>query len=225
MDAIRQNGRPHETTVARCFQMIHDLQAMLLGSIVAFYWARVIKLVLKVRRQTGKAGNFLPPEPLGRLLRIIWYPTVVAWIVIPFVVALKQKRPPGLEPLYHQPVLSWFMVGVALMALAATMVCWRQMGSAWRMGIDPNEKTRLIVTGPFKHVRHPIYALSSVLMLACVVAVPAPLMIAVGVIHVLFLQWEALREERYLLGVHGDVYRKYLARTGRFLPRLVRSER
>jgi protein-S-isoprenylcysteine O-methyltransferase Ste14 len=48
---------------------------------------------------------------------------------------------------------------------------------------------------------------------------PTLLMLGVGVIHLLLLQWEAGREERYLLALHGEDYRVYRSRTGRFLPR------
>lgn len=41
-----------------------DWPALCVGLIVAFYWARVIKLVLKTRRLTGRAANFFPPETL-----------------------------------------------------------------------------------------------------------------------------------------------------------------
>lgn len=89
-----------------------------------------------------------------------------------------------------------------------------------RMGIDPSEKTALIVTGPFARVRHPIYALSSVLMLATVAAQPCLLMIAVAVIHLGLLQLEVRRQEKYLLNLHGHSYSEYCTRVGRFFPKL-----
>jgi protein-S-isoprenylcysteine O-methyltransferase Ste14 len=187
---------------------------MCIGLIVGFYWARVLRLVYKTRKQTGRAANFLPPELLGRVLRILWYPTVVIWILLPLAVAggLMRAR-------FFHPILSAIGVPIALFALLATMICWKRMGTSWRMGIDPGEKTRLVCTGPYAYVRHPIYALSSLLMLASVIAVPTPLMIVVGLIHLIFLQWEARREEMYLLQTHGEEYGLYLQHVGRFFPR------
>jgi protein-S-isoprenylcysteine O-methyltransferase Ste14 len=197
-----------------------DWPALCAGVIVGGYWARVLRLVYKLRRATGRAANFVPPEPLGRLLRIAWYPTVVCWVAIPFYVALfSANAPAALRRLYHQPVVEWLGVLAAAGALGATLVCWKRMGRSWRMGIDPNEKTRLIVTGPYAYVRHPIYALSSLLMLATVAVVPVPAMLVVAVVHVLFLQWEARREERHLASVHGPEYAAYMSRVGRFTPR------
>ena len=93
------------------------------------------------------------------------------------------------------------------------------MGKNWRMGIDPNEQNPLIVTGPYAYVRHPIYALSQAMLVLTVLAIPSPLMIAAGVMHVLLLQWEARREEGHLRGVHGTKYDEYCEGVGRFVPR------
>jgi protein-S-isoprenylcysteine O-methyltransferase Ste14 len=194
--------------------MIMRLSALCIGLIVGFYWARVLKLVYKTRKQTGRAANFLPPELLGRVLRILWYPTVVIWILQPLAVASGIMR-----ARFFHPILGVIGVLIALFALLATMICWKRMGTSWRMGIDPGEKTQLICTGPYAYVRHPIYALSSLLMLASVIAVPKPLMIVVGLIHLIFLQWEARREEKYLLQTHGEEYGQYLRHVGRFCPR------
>lgn len=204
--------------------MPSDWPALLIGLIVAAYWGRVIRLVIKTRRKTGKAGNFVPPEPLGRLLRVVWYPTVVLWIVHPLYNAWRAGDGGGrwLANLYHQPVVQFAGVAVAAAAFGLTLICWKRMGKSWRMGIDPNEKTQLIVSGPYAYVRHPIYALSSAMMLGSIAAVPTPLMLVLGVIHLAFLQWEAHREEQHLLRVHGEVYGRYLASVGRMIPRSLR---
>jgi protein-S-isoprenylcysteine O-methyltransferase Ste14 len=93
------------------------------------------------------------------------------------------------------------------------------MGKSWRMGIDPNEKTQLVFSGPYAYVRHPIYALSSWMMVGSVLAVPTVAMCVLAIIHISFLQWEARREEKYLVQLHGPGYVEYLAHVGRFVPK------
>ena len=194
--------------------------ALLIGLIVGFYWARVLRLVLKVRKRTGRAANFVPPERLGRALRAVWYPTVSLWILLPWLAAL--WRPVAAQLWYEAPWVAWPAVAVAAVALGLTMVCWRRMGTSWRMGIDPGETTALVVTGPFAWVRHPIYVLSAILMLASLAAVPHPVLAAAAVLHLAFLQWEARREERHLLAAQGEPYRDYLRHVGRFVPKSVK---
>jgi protein-S-isoprenylcysteine O-methyltransferase Ste14 len=192
--------------------------ALGIGLVVTAYWFRVLQLVRKMKRRTGRDAHFVPPEKLGRALRVVWYPTVFAWIVLPYLSFLRPAYPTWNALLFSHAAITIPAVAVALAALVATMVCWKKMGRSWRMGIDPTEKTSLVVTGPFAYVRHPIYALSSLLMVSSIVAVCTPLMIVVGVIHIGFLQWEARREERHLVRLHGRDYVNYMARTSRFVP-------
>ena len=45
-------------------------------------------------------------------------------------------------------------------------------------------------------------------------------MLVVGASHVALMVVKARNEERHLLARHGETYARYLAGTGRFLPRL-----
>ena len=197
----------------------HAAPAAVVAVVVSLYWWRVIRMAYKMRRKTGRAANFVPTEPLGRVLRIVWQPVVGLWIALPWWMAIGGRGPWLVQPLPVAATAAWVAAAVAVAALMATMVCWKKMGKSWRMGIDPGETTDLVFSGPFAYVRHPIYTLSSVLMIATAVIAPSPLMIGVAIIHLLLLQWEARREEHHLCRVHGEPYRQYLRQVGRFLPR------
>ncbi|MGC4031449.1 MAG: isoprenylcysteine carboxylmethyltransferase family protein [Tepidisphaeraceae bacterium] len=197
-----------------------DWPSLLAGLMMLFYWGRVIKLVFKTKKLTGRAANFLPPELLGRVLRIIWYPNVVAWVVIPMIVALNwHRQTPGLTLLWHNAIAQWAAMIVAGVAYYFTLVCWRKMGRDWRMGIDPNEKNTLIISGPYALVRHPIYALQCSLAVLTFLASPTIALGIVALLQCVLLQWEARREEKHMLSVHGDVYGDYMRQVGRFMPR------
>lgn len=200
--------------------------AFLIGLIMLFYWLRVMQMVARTRQTVGRAANFIPPEPLGRLLRIVWVPVVLLWVFLPLLTPFLANRPWILAPLaavYAHPLIAWPAFTVALAAMYGTWICWQRMGTSWRMGIDPNERTQLVCSGPYAYIRHPIYALSSVLMVCCIIAVASPLMILVGLLHLLLLQWEARREEKFLTALHGPAYTNYAARAGRFVPRVFSS--
>jgi protein-S-isoprenylcysteine O-methyltransferase Ste14 len=176
-------------------------------------------LARKIRRQTGHSAKVLPPDRIGKITRIIWFPTIFFWIALPLAGPFLKNRFAILRPLFASATLAWITLFASLLAFIATLFCWKKMGKSWRMGIDPAEKTALIVTGPYLYVRHPIYALSSLLMLCTGLVYPSTAMIAVGLVHLCLLQLEARREEAYMANVHGAVYVEYCGRTGRFLPR------
>ena len=198
--------------------MAYRLAVLAIGLGVAAYWARVARMARKARRKTGRAANFLPPEPIGRLLRLVWIPIVVIWIVQPFLIAAGATNSTALRPLYRLPLVAGPMAAIVLGSFLATRACWKFMGKSWRMGIDPSEKTPLILDGPWARVLHPIYALSQAMMLATMIAIPSPMLLAAGLLHLTLLQWEARREEAHLKLLHGQPYLDYCARIPRFLP-------
>ncbi len=121
------------------------------------------------------------------------------------------------EPAYV--ALRWIAAIVAVVALGATIKCWRRMGSNWRMDVGVATKAPLITDGLFAYIRHPIYAFSILLMLCTVAIVPTLPMLALAVVHIVLMNAKARSEERHLLATHGDAYARYLRTSGRFLPR------
>ena len=84
-------------------------------------------------------------------------------------------------------------------------------------------RTALVTAGAFRFARNPIYTGMIAIALGLAALVPnawsalAALALVVGLeLHVRFV------EEPYLLGMHGDAYRTWAGRTGRFLPGLGR---
>ena len=59
--------------------------AVIVGLIIGIYWLCVLGLVAKTKREVGRAANFVPPERLGRFIRFVWIPLVVAWIFLPLL--------------------------------------------------------------------------------------------------------------------------------------------
>lgn len=204
---------------------IRGMLDALLAVELAIYWGTVVVKSIRLARKIGRDPNVIPREATGRRLRLIWVPTILAWCTVPWVNALlpANRFPEMLRPLGAFSPLGLAVAVLAIVigaiALAATFVCWRKMGRSWRIGIDPSEKTQLIITGPYRLVRHPIYALSVVLMLCSVAAIPSGVMLVLAAIHILMLQLEARREEAYLTSVHGSDYLSYMQSVGRFIPR------
>jgi protein-S-isoprenylcysteine O-methyltransferase Ste14 len=194
--------------------------ALLIGLTIAAYWYRVLRMARKARKKTGRAANLVPPEALGRALRLLWAPAIAIWIINPLVIGLLANLPMAMKPLplWPDPWISWIGTAIVLLGFIATRICWTRMGAAWRMGIDPQERNILIVSGAFAYVRHPIYALSCMMMIASAAAFPSPLLIAAAVVHVALLIWESHREEKHLLRVQGEPYQRYMERVGRFIP-------
>ena len=98
------------------------------------------------------------------------------------------------------------------------------MGDSWRIGVDPSETTTLVRTGVFGRVRNPIFTAMITFGFGIALVTPNVVAIVGFVLLVATIELQVrVVEEPYLLTVHGDAYRDYLANVGRFLPGVGRA--
>jgi protein-S-isoprenylcysteine O-methyltransferase Ste14 len=199
-----------------------DVPGWVLTATIWAYWIGVGAMIVRVRRHTRRVVGVVPEQRLERTMWLVWVPLVAAWAALPWL-ALHRAGPPWGLPGFAQDgayaAVRWVAAAVAVACLGATIRCWARMGKDWRMAVTSEENQALITDGMFSRVRHPIYALSILLMLVTVAIVPTVPMLVVGAVHVGLMVVKAANEERHMLACHGDDYARYLARTGRFLPR------
>lgn len=113
--------------------------------------------------------------------------------------------------------------GVFLGAASLVLIGWvqRALGSNFSTTLHVREEHTLISHGPYRWVRHPMYTVLFVHLLAILLLTAnwyiggVPLA-ALALIVALRLK----NEENTMLEKFGDGYREYMQRTGRFLPRL-----
>jgi protein-S-isoprenylcysteine O-methyltransferase Ste14 len=134
----------------------------------------------------------------------------------------------GWVPELLPPLPSWCAaggVGLACCGFVGAYLSQSAMGDSWRIGVRPTEATTLVESGPFSLVRNPIYTFTALALLGGLLLVPNWVGIAsfVCLIGGLELQVRYV-EEPYLLTRHGEAYRAYARRVGRFLPGLGRLE-
>lgn len=123
-----------------------------------------------------------------------------------------------LAPLDH-PWLNVAGIAIAVAGIAATLYAQVDMGDSWRIGVDASETTTLVRHGVFGWVRNPIF--TAMMVFGFGIALITPNLVAVigFVLLVATIETQVrVVEEPYLLTVHGDSYRDYLATVGRFVP-------
>lgn len=212
---------------ARQMMLIGDLPQTIVAVTVWAYWTSVCVLVVRSHLRFRTAAGGLPRTLRERWMWALWVPAIVLWQVLPAVAATSDN---GLLATPSVALNGWLLTTVrfpaavlALLAFGLTIPNWLGMGRNWSMAIVPGKRSRLITTGMFSYVRHPIYALSMLLMLATVLVTLSPAMVVVAAVHIAMLWTKAVSEERHLTMVHGQKYEDYCRRTGRFVPRLWRS--
>jgi protein-S-isoprenylcysteine O-methyltransferase Ste14 len=113
------------------------------------------------------------------------------------------------------------IAGFALCAvgIAGTFLAQMAMGSSWRIGVDPQERTELVTHGVFQLCRNPIYSFMLVAWLGFFLLVPTWVTLAAGVLLIVGLEIQVrLVEEPHMRRTHGEVYLRWASQVGRFLP-------
>jgi protein-S-isoprenylcysteine O-methyltransferase Ste14 len=124
--------------------------------------------------------------------------------------------------LANYPFRAWQgWAGTAIFAAALWLFfrCHADLGRNWSVTLEVREQHRLVTSGVYSHVRHPMYsafwlwALAQALLLPNWIAGPAGL---VGFGTLFFLRVK--REEQMMSEAFGEEYRRYMARTSRIVP-------
>jgi protein-S-isoprenylcysteine O-methyltransferase Ste14 len=184
-------------------------------AVLTFFVRAAIQL-----RRTGSTGliGFRREGPPGWIGAILFTGGMAVGVV-----SISQVRKGSLDTIGSLDVTALHVLGIALVAAGGVTVFLAQlgMGESWRIGVNREERTDLVTGGWFSLIRNPIYTAmiagwtGLALMVPTWLGLAAPVLVALGLeLQVRFV------EEPYLTSTHGDDYRAYASRVGRFLPGL-----
>lgn len=192
------------------FHSVFVIFFALFAAIRVYFGWRARKTQGQVDYREGKLNT-----ALRALIGAVFFLGVFVYIVRPQFLAWAELPLP--------PWLQW--LGAALGMVSLPLLAWTQqaLGSDFSTTLHVRREHRLVTSGPYYYVRHPMYAalflsMAAILLLTrnwLVGGVPL-----VGLCVVVFLRVE--REERVMIEKFGDAYRDYVKHTGRFLPRVMR---
>ena len=94
------------------------------------------------------------------------------------------------------------------------------LGAAWKVLYQAQRTHSLATTGPYAYVRHPQYVGFILIMIGFLFQWPTLITLVMFPILVTMYVKLAHREEKEVLAEFGDPYRRYMARTPAFVPRI-----
>jgi protein-S-isoprenylcysteine O-methyltransferase Ste14 len=130
-----------------------------------------------------------------------------------------------LDPIDDLETVALRAIGFACcgIGIVGTFLAQMAMGASWRIGVDESERTDLVTGGVFALCRNPIYTMMICAWLGFALLVPTWLSLASIPIGIVALEVQVrLVEEPHLLRAHGEPYRAWASRVGRFVPGLGR---
>jgi protein-S-isoprenylcysteine O-methyltransferase Ste14 len=156
-------------------------------------------------------------EPLhSRILRaLIFLIAIVLFSTtrIPFYWLYLQPWPAGFWP---------FWLGASVMVAGLFFAVWARehLGSNWSSSVTIKQDHELVITGPYRVVRHPIYTGILAGLLGTAIAL-SQLRGFIAFVLIFLMYWLKLRmEEQWMHSRFGEVYATYAHRTAALVPYL-----
>jgi protein-S-isoprenylcysteine O-methyltransferase Ste14 len=150
-----------------------------------------------------------------------WWSRLLSAIGVLLAIAAPLAELAGLAPFapLDAPAARFGGVVLVVLGIALTIGSQLAMGESWRGDVDASIRTPLVTSGPFRLVRNPIFSGAALTATGLALVVPNVFSLAMLVLFLAGLEIQVrFVEEPYLVRVHGDAYRRYAERTGRFLP-------
>lgn len=152
-------------------------------------------------------------------------PSSAGWRMLFILGALLLFFPAGAWGVLGQRIVprrpAWSVICVALVAVGLGLAVWarRHLGAYWSANVTIKEGHRLIRTGPYRRIRHPIYAGILLGALGTALAIgELRSALALGLIA-LACGWKMRTEETWLGQEFGAEYEEYRRASGALIPR------
>lgn len=175
------------------------------------------------RRKAEKSGNPISRKEEGvaalaaRLaLAVPLYGSLIAWMI-----------EPGWMRWSALPVPEWLKLAGSLVLIGTVPFTWwvmRSIGSNISPTVLTKEDQKLITSGPYRRIRHPLYT-DGLLLFFGAVLVTGNWFIGIFTLIAGMAVWFIVipEEEARLMETFGEEYVHYRRRTGRLIPRLRRT--
>lgn len=178
-----------------------------------------ISVILYYRLQAASSGEKISRKEEGYLFAVtlrlagvcLWLATF-AYLIDPFSVQWASVPLP--------PSVRW--VGVAIGVSCSALMYWTlsSLGKNLTDTVVTRKQATLVTNGPYRWVRHPFYVTAALLMGSVTILTANWLIGLMSLIVLTMLAIRTPKEEQMLIERFGEQYRDYMARTGRFFPRI-----
>ena len=177
-----------------------------------------VRIAIQLRRtgKTGVIGLRAGAGPVDWLSGLLFIVGMAMGAASPVLVLND-----ALEPIEALDVDVLHVIGIVMAAAGGLAVFGAQlgMGESWRIGVSDEERTDLVTAGWFAFCRNPIYSSMILGWTGLALISPTWLAFAAALVITSGLELQVrFVEEPYLRRTHGEEFRAYASRVGRFLP-------
>ena len=183
--------------------------------IAAFFWRsyavwKKTGINPVVFKGTDSAHDFI-----GSISKLIFALVLLVVLVYSFVPGAYQYLMP--VPWLQHPWIRSTGIVLLIASLVWIVLAQAQMGESWRIGIDTDNKTKLVQTGVYRISRNPIFFGMMVTLFGLFLVIPNAVTLVIFVLIVVLINIQVRLEEEYLKGSHGEEYMRYQRTVARWI--------
>ncbi|HET9912529.1 MAG TPA: isoprenylcysteine carboxylmethyltransferase family protein [Anaerolineales bacterium] len=116
--------------------------------------------------------------------------------------------------------LRWLGVGIGVLCVLGIYWLFSSIGTGITLTSATRKEHRLVTSGPYRWIRHPLYTFGSALFVSLGMVADNWFIVILGLLAFIPVALRTPKEEANLIEKFGDEYREYMKHTGRFLPKL-----
>jgi len=113
------------------------------------------------------------------------------------------------------------IIGLPVYILGCGLIYWSRvvLGRSFRLGaVRPDREDRLVISGPFQYVRHPMYTAVMLMAIGLSFIGNSWFLLALALIFIIFIVGVIPIEEAQLESAYKDAYKVLRSKTWRLLP-------
>lgn len=152
---------------------------------------------------------------VGRIFKVL-FAAIVAIVVIYAFVPSAYKYVLPIHSLERSSVRLIAFI-LLLVSLVWTVIAQIQMGNSWRIGIDSENRTKLVQTGVFNVSRNPIFVGMMATLFGLFLVIPNVGTLITLLVGIILIGIQVRLEEEYLTRTHGDRYIDYCRNVRRWI--------
>lgn len=190
--------------------------------------------------------EFRPYLGVGIGFGVLWFGWTASWLIAALWASRPTKRPPMGEELVYRVLtivgallmvmqfrqgtrvgvlwlpprwFGWLMLALGVAGAAFAWWARIHLGTLWSGRVTRKAEHRIVDTGPYGVVRHPIYTGLIAMLAATVLAFPGPINAIGAIVLIVSFVVKARLEERFLMQELGaEAYRDYRQRVPMLVP-------
>ncbi len=162
-----------------------------------------------LRKTTGKQ---IRGKNVEATISIVFF---VLFIMLSLVISYFELGFGKLHILSENASLS-LALGILILNLVLSLLSLIHLRDSWRVGVIENQKTDLITSGIYGFTRNPYFLTYFLMFGAYTVLLQNLLLLVLSVIGFILVHRMILKEEKYLLSLHGDKYLQYKSKVPRY---------